>query len=122
MPTRAETSLSPAEDSAVESLIRALRSGLGAQLLAVWLYGSRARGEPTAEDSDVDLTVIVESPPQDPFWIDGEVVDAELAETERVDLSVLLWTREHLAARREIRSFFVQELDRDRIVLDGERL
>jgi hypothetical protein len=34
--------------------------------------------------------------------------------------STFVFTPEHIAQRREIRSFFMQEVDRDKIVLAGE--
>lgn len=34
-------------------------------------------------------------------------------------LSLVVWDPEWLAHRRDIRSFFVQEVDRDKIVLHG---
>ena len=55
------------EWSMVERIVARLREELGAELLAVWLYGSRARGEadPNETDpdlrSDVDLLAIVDS-------------------------------------------------------------
>jgi predicted nucleotidyltransferase len=49
-----------------EKAVRALREGLGERLVAVVLFGSRARGDPTAE-SDWDLLVLAEGLPVDTF-------------------------------------------------------
>lgn len=44
MATVAETSLSDAERRTLDRLVRALESRLGDDLLALWLFGSKARG------------------------------------------------------------------------------
>jgi predicted nucleotidyltransferase len=44
----AETSLSDAERRTLDRLVRALESRLGDDLLALWLFGSKARGESKA--------------------------------------------------------------------------
>jgi predicted nucleotidyltransferase len=51
-------SLSPTERRVLEQFVRLLEAELGADLRALWLYGSRARGEQPGPDSDVDLLVI----------------------------------------------------------------
>ena len=48
MATVAETSLSDAERRTLDRLVRALESRLGDDLLAQWLFGSKARGESKA--------------------------------------------------------------------------
>ncbi len=50
----------------LEPVVEALREGLGDRLIAVVLFGSRARGEADA-DSDWDLLVIARYLPQKPF-------------------------------------------------------
>ncbi len=50
----------------LEPVVEALREGLGDHLIAVVLFGSRARGEANA-DSDWDLLVIARYLPQKPF-------------------------------------------------------
>ena len=63
----AEAALNERERRMVERIVARLREELGTELLAVWLYGSRARGEadPNEADpdlrSDVDLLAIVDS-------------------------------------------------------------
>ena len=58
MATLAEASLSVQERRALERFARDLERQLGDELRGVWLYGSRARGERTGPESDVDLPVI----------------------------------------------------------------
>ncbi len=106
-----------------------LRSELGSDLLAVWLYGSRARGEadPAEEDpdlrSDVDLLAIV-NPARDArqtAWDAMALIEAAAdAEADSpVYYSLRVFDIEYLRDRRHIHSFFVQEVDRDKVVLHG---
>jgi predicted nucleotidyltransferase len=46
------------EKAGIESLVSRLSAALGTNLVGVWLFGSKARGD-AGEDSDVDLLVIV---------------------------------------------------------------
>jgi predicted nucleotidyltransferase len=128
----ATATLSEPERRTVRRLVSALREDLGSDLLAVWLYGSRSRGEadPSETDpdrrSDIDLMVIVD-PAVDsrrPDWDVIELVEgAAGAEGDSpVYYSVQVWDRERLLDRRRIDSFFVQEVDRDKIVLAGSAL
>jgi predicted nucleotidyltransferase len=117
----AGTSLSPAERRALRRLTELLRERLGHKLHAVWLYGSRARGEEPGPERDIDLLVVSDGGLRDLRTI-GRIAD-EAAEAEGVSpvyLSLQLYTPEELAQRRGIRSFFIQEVDRDKIVLFGE--
>lgn len=49
-----------------EQAVAALRQGLGERLVAVVLFGSRARGDASPE-SDWDLLILAEGLPEDPF-------------------------------------------------------
>lgn len=128
----AAASLSRRERRVVERLLERLRAELGPDLLAVWLYGSRARGEADPDEtdpdlrSDVDLLAIV-----DPS-LDAEEArrwalpmveaEADAIGDSPVYYSLRIFDADWLRERREIRSFFIQEVDRDKIVLWGERL
>ena len=116
----------------VERIVDRLLEELGADLLAIWLYGSRARGEadPTETDpdrrSDVDLLAIVD-PSRDPreagWWALPMVeAEADAIGDSPVYYSLRIFDTAWLSERREIRSFFTQEVDRDKLVLWGERL
>jgi predicted nucleotidyltransferase len=104
--TLADTSLSADERALLARFVLELRSRLGEDLHAVWLFGSRARGERPEEDSDVDVLVLVD----DASW-DGKLrvhaafddsargLDLELA---AVYFSVHVKTPESLVERRAI--------------------
>ena len=124
MSALAQTSLSADERRLLDAWLARLRETMGDDLRAVWLFGSRARGEPPAhEDSDVDLLVLV----RDASWDARRPVGATLQQVaDELGLGALpIWFTPHvhdvrwLEGRREIRSFFVQEVDRDKVVLYG---
>ena len=123
MLTLAEASLTADERRVVERLVELMRERFGGRLRSVWLYGSRARGERPGPESDIDLLVIA-----DPDG-DGDdvlaailLVDraAEELGVERPIVSIKVHDTEWLRGRREIESFFIQDVDRDKIVLYGE--
>jgi predicted nucleotidyltransferase len=127
-----DASLSTREQGVVERSVSRLRVSLGQDLLAVWLYGSRARGEadPAESDpdrrSDVDLMAIVD-PARDAAEIGREALalieeEADAAGDSPVYYSIRVYDADFLRRRREIRSFFFQEVDRDKIVLVGSAL
>jgi len=124
--------LSERERRVVARLLGDLRSELGNDLLAVWLYGSRARREadPAETDpdlrSDVDLLAIV-NPARDArqaAWDAMALIEAAAdAEADSpVYYSLRVFDTEYLRDRRRIHSFFLQEVDRDKVVLHGGSL
>jgi predicted nucleotidyltransferase len=115
-------SLTPNERRALDRLLELLRAEFGSDLRGVWLYGSRARGERTGDDSDVDLLVIsTRGRPNDDLRAIELALEAAGAEgVNLAGFSVKVYDPELVAHRREIRSFFMQEVDRDKIVLAGE--
>jgi predicted nucleotidyltransferase len=118
----ANASLSTEERRVLEGLIELLKDEFGADLRSVWLYGSRARGEPPGPESDVDLLVVST---RGRFQDDLRVIKLlfKAAEAEGANparFSPKLYDPDLIAQRRSIRSFFMQEVDRDKIVLFGE--
>lgn len=121
--------LNETERRVIERLVARLRAELGSDLLAVWLYGSRARGEadPTETDpdlrSDVDLLAIVDDSrnAEKLRWWAQPMVEAEAdAEGDSpVYFSLRVFDADWLRGRRRIRSFFTQEVDRDKLILAG---
>jgi predicted nucleotidyltransferase len=137
MPTRLDDALASAalngtERRVVEGLVESLRSALGPDLLAIWLYGSRARGEADPDEtdhdrrSDIDMIAIL-GPGRDaaattwelrPRW---EALVAAEGDSP-VYYSLRFYDVEFLRRRRAIRDFFFQEVDRDRLILHGDAL
>jgi predicted nucleotidyltransferase len=119
----ADASLAPDEQALLERFVVELEQQLKDEMHAVWLFGSRARGEKPSQDSDVDVLVLVD----DASW-DGRMrVRGMLDDAAReLGLDALTWsfsvhvqTLEWLAQRREIESFFIAEVDHDKIALCG---
>ena len=120
MPTLAEARLSEQERRVVGRIVQALRDRLGDDLRSVWLYGSRARGEDTGPYSDVDLLAI--TAPGKGDSVDSVDVANAAAESEGLNpfaISLRVFDEEWLAGRRDIRAFFILDVDRDKIVLWG---
>jgi len=120
MTTVTATSLSPAEQRAVDRFVRLLTAQLGDELLAVWLFGSRARGEPVGDDdSDVDMIVITRTGEERDLV--RRLADAA-ARTEGLvllPLHPMVFEPAWVAERRAIDHFLLREIDTDRVVLYG---
>jgi predicted nucleotidyltransferase len=112
--------LTELERGTIRRFLVSLREELGAALEAVWLYGSRARGT-RHEDSDVDLMVIAEGDPERNQRLALDLSEAAaLAGRDNPFLySVQVHDRAWLKGRREIDSFFIAEVDRDKVILAG---
>lgn len=123
MVTLADASLSPAERRALDRLVELLRDEFGEHLHGVWLYGSRARGEVPHDESDVDLLIVSDEASLDDIGRTIRRIDEAVAGEDigPVLISAQMYTPERIAQRRAIRSFFMQEVDRDKIVLYGDR-
>lgn len=106
----------------MDAFVDALRERLGDGLRTVWLYGSRARGDSDHADSDVDLLVVTDGGRTNDFrLVTGVLWDAaEAAGADPALLSAVVMSPERVENRRSIRSFFMQEVDRDKIVRHGE--
>jgi len=115
--------LTESERRVVEGFVSHLDNELGSDLRGIWLYGSRARGTRHPE-SDVDLLVIADGGRDRYGRIAGDLSEkAAIAEGESpFNYSVHVHDPEWLQGRRAIDSFFIQEVDRDKIVLAGSAL
>lgn len=115
--------LTESERQTVEHFASRLESELGNDLRALWLYGSRARGSAHPE-SDVDLLVIADGGRERYGRIAGDLSeDAAIAKGESpFNYSVHVHDPNWLKGRRAIDSFFIREVDRDKIVLAGSAL
>jgi predicted nucleotidyltransferase len=120
----AGATLSEAERNTVHRFVALLDEALGDDLRALWLYGSRARGETPRPDSDVDLLVIAAGDDERHQRVAMDLSEtAALAENESpFTYSVHVYDPQWLQGRREIESFFIGEVDRDKIVLAGSAL
>jgi len=137
MATQLEDTLSTAalnetERRAVARIVGLFEAELGDDLLAVWLYGSRARGEadPSETDpdrrSDVDMIAILASGRDAgaaswklrPRW---EALVAAEGDSPPY-YSLRFYDAAFLRERRAIRDFFFQEVDRDKLILHGGSL
>lgn len=114
----------------MERLTDRLQDELAEDLRAIWLYGSRARGDATIDEtdpdlkSDVDLMVIAEGGRQ---RYDAKVMElahriAVEAGDSPVWYSVSVFDPEWLRGHRDINSFFIQNVDRDKLALAGSDL
>jgi predicted nucleotidyltransferase len=120
----APASLTRPERRVVERLVDRLREALGPDLHAIWLYGSRARGETPHPESDIDLMVLADGSSWE-IGLAAIELAHEIAPAEGVSpvwYSFSVRTPEWLRGRREIRSFFIAEVDRDKLVLYGSCL
>jgi uncharacterized protein (UPF0332 family)/predicted nucleotidyltransferase len=115
MATLEQASLTTDERDALERSIAALREELGEDLLAVWLYGSRARRERLSEYSDVDLLIVV----TDRERLDRRAWEVVHEAAGPTGLSPHVTDPRHLAEDAAIESLFLREVERDRIVLCG---
>jgi len=120
----AAASLSEAERNTVRRFVALMDDAIGDDLRGLWLYGSRARREAPRRDSDVDLLVIAEGDRERQRRLAMDLSEAAaLAEDESpFTYSVHVFDPEWLQGRREIESFFIQEVDRDKVVLAGSAL
>jgi predicted nucleotidyltransferase len=111
------------EQRTVARFASRLDNALGGDLRALWLYGSRARGTVHPE-SDIDLLVIADGGRDRYGRIAGDLSEeAAIAEGESpFSYSVHVHDPGWVQGRRAIKSFFIQEVDRDKIVLAGSAL
>lgn len=115
--------LTESERRVVERFASRLDDELRGDLRGLWLYGSRARGTAHPE-SDVDLLVIADGGRDRYGRLAGDLSEElAIAEGESpFNFSVHVHDQRWLQERREIESFFIQEVDRDKIVLAGSAL
>jgi predicted nucleotidyltransferase len=120
MAALADAALDAPEREVLDRLVSALVDQYGDDLDAVWLYGSRARGERAHDESDVDVLVVTRSERDDKQLIPTLWrVLSELGNPRGVLVDPRQRSRAWIEERRAIDSFFLRELDRDKIVLHG---
>jgi predicted nucleotidyltransferase len=119
-----ETTLSTDERRLLDRFASELHSRLGERLHAIWLFGSRARGEaPSHEDSDVDLLVLTDDASWEAttgiYLMLYEIATELKLERAAAWFVIHVHTTDWLADRRAIKSFFIQSVDRDKVVVGG---
>jgi predicted nucleotidyltransferase len=124
VPTLAEASLTADERRVVERLVELMQDRFGDRLRSVWLYGSGARGERPGPESDIDLLAIADrGEGNDDDVLTAILLVDQTAEELRVPrpiVSIKVHDPGWLEGRRAIESFFIREVDRDKVVLYGE--
>jgi predicted nucleotidyltransferase/uncharacterized protein (UPF0332 family) len=117
MQALAEAQLTMGERAALDALVRRLERAIGDGLLAVWLYGSRARGD-AHEDSDIDVMAVVDDLEQH-ATVRRIVDEVERDAATYVDIRTSVQTPETLADKYAIELFYIHNVERDRVVLYG---
>ena len=116
------TTLSEVERRTLSRFLGLLEERLGHDLVDVWLYGSRARGEPRREESDVDVMVVTRRGDEDWDLVNRALWQAAQDEgASSFWFSFQLFDPEWLEGRRRIKSFYIQEVDRDKVDLRAVR-
>jgi predicted nucleotidyltransferase len=119
MPALADAALDERERELLDRLVAALAAEYGDDLDAVWLYGSRARGERSHDESDIDVLVVTRGERSDEALIPTLWRVLEQLGNPHVIVDPRQRSRAWVEDRRAIDSFFLRELDRDKIVLHG---
>lgn len=123
MSTLADAALSDDERRVIERLAFLMRDRFGARLHSLWLYGSRARGESCGPESDIDLLAVADRREGVDDVLAGILLVDQAADelgVRRPIVSIKVYDPAWIEARRRIDSFFLREVDRDKIVLFGE--
>ena len=115
----ADAALDERERELLGRFVAALQAAYGDDLDAVWLYGSRARGERPHEASDVDVLVITRSDRDDEALIPTLWRVLDEMGNPRILVDPRQRSRAWVDDRRAIDSFFLRDVDRDKIVLYG---
>lgn len=114
------TSLRPLETRVVQAFAAELREVLGERLIAVWLFGSRARGEPGTPESDVDLLVVSAAGKRDFREVQEALWRAATHEGDDwLRYAAHVRDPASVAYKRAVADFFQVEVDRDKVVVAG---
>lgn len=103
-------------------MVELMRERFAGRLRSVWLYGSRARGERSGAESDIDLLAIADRGEGDDVLTAILLVDEAARElgVPRPIVSIKVHDPSWLEARRRIDSFFIRDVERDKLILYGE--
>lgn len=117
MSVLAVATLTRAERGALDRFVSLLAEALGPDLEAVWLYGSRARGEDPHDESDIDVIVLTRRGEADRSRVWRAALESGDA---GLKISPITTSRKWVGERRAIGSFFIEEVDRDKVVVFGK--
>ena len=117
----ANAALSDAEREAVRRFVERVGEELGDDLAAIWLYGSKARGD-ADEESDVDLLVLARGGRErHREGVTRIALDLESLNGEgRAVLSAAVQDPAWVSDQRAKDDFFIRDVDREKVVLYGE--
>jgi predicted nucleotidyltransferase len=119
MAALAEAALDARERELLGRLVAELERVYGDDLDRVWLYGSRARGERTHDESDIDVLVVTRSERDDKPLIPAVWRVLDHLGNPPILVDARQRSRGWVEDRRAIDSFFMRDVDRDKIVLYG---
>jgi predicted nucleotidyltransferase len=118
MKISAPTSLSESEQTAISTYVQAIRRQYPNRILAVALFGSKARGDDDPE-SDIDLLVICDS--EDRLFLSALWRKAsEISLEQGVLISVRIYSQERWHKSRQIGLPFTREIISDSVPLTPE--
>ena len=116
-----KATLEPAERRTVARFIELVEERLGERLISAWLYGSRARGEQPHDESDVDVMLVTGAGRADRDLVYELLFEAaEVEGTNPASYSVQVVDPEWVEDRRRGESFFIREVDHDKLILAGK--
>jgi predicted nucleotidyltransferase len=119
VPSLATASLDAAERRALRRFVGLLRKMFAEDLDAVWLYGSRVRGEPPRDESELQLLVLLRHSSRSDRVTALELLwQAALAERASESyFSIRISDRASPERRRAIDEFVAREVEPDGIAL-----
>lgn len=107
--------LQPHEQAALSECVSRLRQALGKQLIGVWLFGSKARGD-FGPDSDIDLLIVI--PELDWFlWDEIRLTAARVSLEYDVLLNTHILDQSRWRAQMHYRDTLWREVQRDGVSL-----
>jgi len=107
--------LRPKEQQTLSEFVQGLSERFGDQLQAIWLFGSKARGDSTPT-SDIDVLVVIDN---DDWRLHKQIryfaVDLNLKYD--LDLSPRIWTTSYLQEVAALGTHFYRAIQREHIDL-----
>jgi len=107
--------LTDRERQALAAFVDRIQQRFDGLILLAMLFGSRARGEASA-DSDVDVLVVID---KEDYWVRKEIryLAAEVWLEYGLFLSTRVWSRSHWHKLQEMQTLLYRNIQRDGIDL-----